>query len=234
MSNNTITTCIAHNRALKNAKLNADQIGADNFTAWKNAVNAMLKPAYVIAAARHDAIVGGYKAEVDQSVLYMAVKGVLELIGKVNGHDLDVKAIADNIIGCSYAWKVKDISPELMFERSAKKNDEALLRKYKTTAGVNPEAITALEQSIEEHKNNITALEAIPGNCIREYTVISDTTFRTSVERFLGDAINEQNAKTWEELEAEAEAKKEARRARQQAKRAAKKAAEQAAEQTAA
>lgn len=225
MSNNTtIAQCMAHNRDLKNARLNADQIGAEQFTAWKNAVKNMLKPAYIIASARHDAIVNGYKSTIDQSALYDAVKAVLGIVGKVNGHDLDVKALADNIIGCSYSWKVKDLSPELMFARSAKRNDEALLRKYKSMNGVDVNTIYDVEDKIEAQKEKIAELEAIPGNCVREYTLVSEGVFRTAVERFIGDAVKEQSAKTWEELEAEAEAKKEARRKRQQEKRAAKKA----------
>lgn len=225
MKNSTMSTiaeCLVFNNRFASDKLTADQLGAELHKSWVDSVKALHSAAYSVAVkcendhAQSDAIT------VDKTALYTALRAILATIGDVNGHKLYANdALATLIIGYANRRANQD-SPELQFVRSQISNNKKTLATYETTAGVNPETIQNLKDSISALEEKRDALIAEADNRIKVVTRTSFNAFRLDVEHALARAISEQNAKTWDELEAEVEARRQARRANTKAKKNAK------------
>lgn len=225
MSNTTLINALVFNNRFATAKLNAEQLSPENFTQWKNFVDALHRTAYTVYAYCENNGLKVENASVDKAPIYNALRSILDFIGEVNEHKLyanEASAIA--IIG--YAGKrgyensnaLKDVLDELAFE-NAKLNRENKAPNGKEAY------IASIEARIEELEARKTELLAQPDNRIKAPTKTSATSFRLDFERYIARVIVGQQAKSLEELDAEEAARKEARKEKAKARKAAKKAA---------
>jgi hypothetical protein len=183
------------------------------------------KSAYVVYAYCENNGLRVENSNVDKTEVFNALRSILATVGKVNGHKLYANDEAVNlIIGYSGRRANKD-APELDILRQQQANDNRILKKYKETNGVNPEAITELEANIDARAESIADLLATPDMRIKAPTKTADNAFRLEVEHLVARAVAGQNAKSWDELEAEEAERKARRNAAAKARRAAKKAA---------
>lgn len=221
-----LVDCIVDNNRFATRKINAEQIGAENFRDWKDLIASLHRAAYVVYSKCENDNLTTDNPTLDFSSVFNALRVILAEFGEINGHKLTANAeLATNIVG--YAGKrANSDSPELQLVCSKISNRQRELAKYKDTNGVNPDYIKALEDEIEELKEEKSELLNQPDNRIKTPTRTSPDMFRLEVEHRLARVIADQKAKSWEELEAEAEAKRKERRAKTKAKKAAAKKAE--------
>ncbi len=184
---------------------------------WRNALKATRLPAYRIAEKRHNAMSKVEEESIDQSALYTALKPVLDLIGEINGHKLNAKNVAETIIGESHRIVVKDYNADLADARIDLRRAKIDEKNAETDADL--ETATAEKERLEDE---IARLEAIPGNCKKQYDIRTETTFINAVEFLLGEAVTGQLAKSADEIAAEIKAKEDARKAKSKARRQAK------------
>ena len=206
---------LASNRDFKNGKIDGTTVGVANARVWKNAVKALLIPAYRIAAYRHDHM--GDKGEVvpcDMADFFEKFRAILDLVGEVNGAKLFAENIADSIISASKRWRVIDITVEMADARCEMREARKAMRENE-----NEETAKAYEDARLE----VERLEGIAGNCKKLFENQGENPFVKEVELLLGDAINGQLAKSPEAILAEMEAKRKARREKTAAKRKANK-----------
>lgn len=218
----TIAECLVFNNRFARKMLTADQLGPELHKSWIDSVKALHKAAYDVAEkcendhAQSDAIT------VDKTALYDALRAILATVGDVKGHKLFANdELATLIIGYANKRANQD-SPELQFVRSQISNNKKTLRDYENIAGVNPETIQSLKDTIAELEEKRDALIDEVDNRIQVVISTSPNAFRLDVEHAIARAISEQKAKTWEELEAEKEARRQARRAKTKEKKNAK------------
>lgn len=224
VSNKTMQDCLVHNNRFANKSLTADHIGSENLSVWTSLVADLHKTAYSVYALCESSNLSVDSDSVDKTAVYNSLRAILTTIGEVNGHKLYAnEELATLAIG--YAGKRgNDDSPELQLCLSKIRNRNKELNEYKNTNGVNPEAIKSMEKEIAELEEEKKALLDSPDNRIKKPTRTPANTFRLEVEHRLARAISEQQAKTWEQLEAEAEERRKARRAKTKDKQKAKKA----------
>lgn len=207
---------LINNREYKNARVNGEAVGVANSRVWLSAVKALRIPAYAIRVYRYNHMGDEtIAANCDQTPLYTALNGVLNMVGVVNGAKLSAENVAEEIISNVMRFRVIDITPEMAHARN-------VLREARKdfNADDTDENKTALDLAEAEVKR----LEAEAGNCKRIPEIQSETAFVKAVELLLGDAITKQTLISAEEVAAIEEAKRQARRARTAAKKAAKKA----------
>lgn len=226
VSATTLQDCLHDNNRFSNHKLTADQIGADNLREWTKLVEDLRSASYAVFAFCENSDLSVESKSVDKTPVYNALREILSVVGEVKGHKLYAnEELATLMVG--YAGKEgTKRSPELQFCLSQLRNRREELKKSENVNGVNPDYIKNLEKEIAELEEKKSALEAQPDNKVSEPTRMSATTFRLKVEHRLARVIDEQKAKTWEELEAEAEARKQARKEAAKARKQAKKAEE--------
>lgn len=216
----TISNCLVHNNRFASARLNAEQLNPDTLKEWTDSIAAMHKAAYSIAVKCENEQVKLENPTIDKSELYAAIKSALSLIGKVNGHKLYANdAIATLVVGYSNRRANAD-SPELQLINSRINNNKRLLAIYEKTAGVNADTIANLKNEIDTLTNERTDLIAKADSRHKIVTRTSTNAFRLDVEHLFARIISEQQAKTWEELEAEDIERKAARAARAKARKA--------------
>ena len=227
--NNNITTktalvdCLVDNNRFATRKLNAEQIGAENFRNWKNLIADLHRVAYITYSECENSDLIANNPNLNLTPVFDAIRAILAEIGDINGHKVCANAeLATLIIG--YSGKRANVdSPDLQLVCSKIRNRTKELAEYEKTNGVNPKAIEKLKAELEELATEKAALIASPDNRIKKPTRSSAEMFRLEVEHRLARVIADQKAKTWEELEAEAEAKRAERRAKTKAKKAAAK-----------
>lgn len=218
-----LVDCLVDNNRFATKKLNAEQIGAESFREWKTLVESLHKVAYLAYMDCENSNLTADSNDIDKTAVFNALREILTELGEVNGHKLCANAeLASLVIGYSGKRGNHD-SPELQLCNSKIQNARNLLNKYAKMNGVNPEAIANLEAEIETLNSEKAELLNTADNRIKKPTRTTFEAFRLEVEHRLARAIAEQQAKSWEELEAEAEAKRAARRAKTAEKKAAAK-----------
>lgn len=229
VKNSTIADCLVDNNRFATVKLNAEQLGAERFREWTEAIANLHSVAYTVYAKCENDNLAKATETLNLTPLFDKIRGILDGIGDINGHKVYPTAeLATLIIG--YAGKRANAdSPELQLCLSKIRNRKKELAEYEKTNGVNPESITAMKNEIATLEEIKSDLLAQPDNRIKKPTRTSDAMFRLEVEHRLARVIAEQMAKSWEELEAEEAARKAERKAKNKARKAAKKAAEAAA-----
>ena len=219
-----LVDCLVDNNRFATRKINAEQIGAENFRDWKGLIQSLHNAAYKVYCMCENDNMSTDNPALDFSSVFNALRVILAECGEVNGHKLTANAeLATLIVGYSGKRANAD-SPELQLVCSKISNRQRELAKYRDTNGVNPDYIKSLEDEIEELKEEKATLLDQPDNRIKQPTRTNFEAFRLEVEHRLARVITEQKAKTPEELDAEAEAKRQARRAKTKAKKAAAKA----------
>lgn len=219
-----LVDCLVDNNRFATRKINADQIGAENFRDWKDLIANLHKSAYTVYSQCENNDLSVDNPNLDFSKVFYSIRAILEELGEINGHKLTANAeLATLIVG--YSGKRANVdSPDLQLVNSKIRNRQRELAEYEKTNGVNPEAIENMNQEIADLVEERTELLDKPDNRIKAPTRTNFETFRLEVEHRLARVIADQKAKTWAELEAEAEAKRQERRAKTKAKKAAAKA----------
>lgn len=214
--------CLSYNNRFATAKLTAEQIGAENLKTWTTLIKGLHMAAYSVYALCENSDLSVESKSVDKSQLYDRIRGILVELGEVNGRVLKAnEELATLIVG--YAGKRgNQDSPELQLCLSKIRNNKKLQEEYAKLNGVNPETLTKLEEELKELEEEKNTLLENPDNRIKVPTRNTESTFRLEVEHRLARVIADQQAKSWEDLQAEAEAKKKARKAAKKAKKSAK------------
>ena len=226
--NSTIADCLVDNNRFASRKLTADQLGAESFRSWTDAIEKLHLAAYSIYAKCENDNLAKATESLDLTPLFSVIRGILDGIGDINGHKVYPTAeLATLIIGYSGKRANAD-SPELQLTLSKLRNRKKELTDYEKTNGVNPECIKAMKDEIAVLEEIKSDLLDQPDNRIKKPTRTSDAMFRLEVEHRFARVIAEQMAKSWEELEAEEAARKAERKAKNKARKAAKKAEEKA------
>lgn len=222
ISSITLQDCLTQNNHYANARLTADQLGAENLKNWNALLDKLHSAAYSVYALCENNNLTINSTSVNKSEVYSIIREILSVIGEVNGHKLCAnEELATLIIG--YASKrANSDSPELQLCLSRLRNRRRELADAEKYNGVNPDFIKMVKEEIEKLDEEKSALLAQPDNRIKKPTRTSTSAFRLEVEHRLARAISDQNAKSWEELEAEAEAKRKERRAKTKEKKSAK------------
>lgn len=222
--NITIQKAIVRNQQIKtkSAKFN---LSAD--PDWKSAMENLRRAAYTVNAFCESSNLRVEDEQVDKSAVHTAIRDILALIGDVKGHKMySNDAIACNVI--SYAGKeVTEKSAQL---KDVEDNIRATRNYLRTVTPAN--STEEFRKSFQQKLDNLLAqkkeLESTEGHATSEPGRQEYPAFASKVENRLARAINEQNAKTNEQLDAEEAERKARRNAAAKARKAAKKAAESA------
>lgn len=219
----TLQDCLSYNNRFATVKLTAEQLGAENFKNWTALIKPLHKAAYEVYEYCENNGLKVSDPSVDKSAIYDSFRKILAEVGEVNGHKMYANESTAILLAGYAGRRANSNSPELQLCLSKKSNAEKLLKEYSKYQGVNPETIKKLEEEIAELDAEKAALLAEPDNRIKVPTRTSENAFRLEVEHLIARAIDNQNAKTWDELEAEDAARKEARRKQAKANKQAKK-----------
>ena len=225
MSNIIVETLKVNFTKKSKSAMTGDQLGAENFANWVTAVENCRREFYKYECAKHKAAGMGKDATVDASGAFNALQTVLNIIGEVNGHAIAKNQSMLDVLSVCTLNKTKPLAGEALTIKSqldnAKKRLEAL-----SYNGVNPEAVEACEAEITRLEEELRIAKRETGSCAPMTSCVKDKVFRTKFEEeFCKTVILKQEAKSWEELEAEEEARRIARNERAKARKAAKKAA---------
>lgn len=228
MTNNTIfADALIHNATIKTRKsamINGGQVGVENYAKWKTVTHNAYELFYKYQfACMHSAVTNDVNPA-DTTKAMNALQELLDLIGEVNGHKI-IKSVDMLVIVSKYAMRDKeDLIGEALAVKSQLDNYKQEYRNIHT--GMNEDYIKNLEEKIEETTAKLSALKCETDSVKIYKTRNNESTFRFNLERTLAQIINEQEAKTWEELEAEEEARKAERKAKAKSYKQAKRQAE--------
>ena len=233
MNKKTIASALVDNMTVSNsskAKLAAEVVGVEEFASWKFAEPVAYEALYRYAAARHNVAHEGESARVDSKLISNAMQAIqmmLDCIGEVNGYAIcKNQAMLDVLAGCAIAAK-KPLAGEAFKQDSIVKNFRAQLKEVND--GMSEEYVADLTAKYEAAKIKLEELKKLEDSCTTVYARVTFNGFRSKIEQAMGAIVAEQNAKTWEELEAEKEERRKARRAKTAEKKKAAKAAKAAA-----
>lgn len=219
-TNTTLANALVFNNRFATAKLNAEQLTAEDFNNWKTLISNLHRSAYKTYVQCENSGMKADDTAVDKSDIYAAIKVILASIGDVNGRKLYAnEETAITII--SYAGRRGNVdAPELQLVNSRISNSKKELRLAETMNGLNPEYIDGLKAQIAELEAHKAELLKTADMRYKQPTKTSDTAFRLDVEHYFARVICGQLAKTQEQLDAEAEARKAERAARRKEKKA--------------
>lgn len=225
----TIANALMDNMTVSNsgkAKLTAEVVGVEEFASWKFAETIAYEALYRYAAARHNVAHEGESARVDSKLTTNAMQAIqmmLDCIGEVNGYAIcKNQAMLDVLAGCAIATK-KPLAGEALKQDSIVKNFRSQLKEVND--GMSEEYVDQLNADYVAAKIKLDELKKLENSCTTVYTRVTFNGFRSKIEQAMGAIVAEQNAKTWEELEAEKEERRKARRAKTAEKKKAAKAA---------
>lgn len=228
MNKKTIASALMDNMTVSNsskAKLTAEVVGVEDFASWKFAETMAYEALYRYAAARHNVAHEGESARVDSKLTSNAMQAIqlmLDCIGEVNGYAIcKNQAMLDVLAGCAIAAK-KPLAGEALKQDSIVKNYRSQLKDVND--GMSEEYVADLTAKYEAAKIKLEELKKLEDSCTTVYARVTFNGFRSKIEQAMGAIVAEQNAKTWEELEAEKEERRKARRAKTAEKKKAAKA----------
>lgn len=226
--NKTIVNALMDNMTVSNsskAKLTTEVVGVEEFASWKFAETMAYEALYRYAVARHSAANKGENAVVDAKIISNAMNAIqlmLDCIGEVNGHAVcKNQAMLDVLANCAIAAK-KPLAGEALKQDSIVKNFRAQLKEVNDS--MSEEYVEKLNADYTAAKIKLEELKKLEDSCTTVYTRVTFNSFRAKVEQAMGSIVSEQEAKTWEELEAEKEERRKARRAKTAEKKKAAKA----------
>jgi hypothetical protein len=193
---------LVYNNRFANLKIGSDNLNEVDLKEWKTLIESLHKSAYSVYAFCENNNLQVDSSEVDLSTVFASLRPIMAELGDVNGHRMLANAELATLI-VSYAGKRGNSdSPDLQFCLSKLRNRQKELAEYKKTNGVNPEAIQHLEAEIAQLEEEKTALLSAPDNRIKAPTRTSSNAFRLEVEHRIARAIADQQAMSWDALEA--------------------------------
>ena len=201
----------------KYAKMTKDVLG-DNYGTWKSAIVDCLGEAYKVYEIRHNNGMAE-TVNIDMSALYAKVAVVRNLIGEVNGMKINSALIAETMIGVSHTFRKACFSNEaahadctLDSAKAVKRNIEKRPVTATFTEEAKAKAIAQAQTDINNAMARIDELMQVAGNYRDVPQPVSETMFLVNVEKELRTIVNNQSAKSWEQVQAEKQALKEARK----------------------
>ena len=225
-TNQALVDALVFNNRFASEKLTGEQIGAENFSAWKTLVEKLHRASYSAYVVCENSGLQAESNSIDKTEIFNAIREILTLVGNVNEHKLVANAeMAIAMIGYSGRRGNKDAG-ELQLCLSRISNKKRELAKYKeinvTDEDYKANVIANMEKELTALEDEKTELLKTADMRIKQPTRTNFNAFRSDVERFLARVITGQLAKTLEELDAE-EAARKAKRAEAAKARKAKK-----------
>ena len=205
------------------ARVSSAKVGVDTFAAWRVAENVAFEAFYRYTDTRRKAARG---ESIDKSITdnaFIALQSLLDLIGEVNGHKIiKNQSMLDAVAGASMVTK-KPLAGEAYTQQSIVNNLRAQVNNISN--GMDAEYIQRINLDYETAKIRLAELKKLEGSCETVHVRVSNNAFYLNLDTELATIINAQDAKSWEELEAEAAARKAANAAKRKANKLAKKSA---------
>lgn len=222
---NNIAKTLVHNCTIMNnreATINGGQIGIDAYAVWKNALENAHRAFYKYECAIITASINPEKSAKDATAeAYTALQTILDLVGEVNGHPIHKSADLLNVLSKYAMVDKKERIGNAMLIQSQIKNLRSELRNV--NEGVSEDWIAAKEQELTAKQEELRLADKQSESASKYNTRAKYGTFASKMECALGKIVKGQEAKTWEELEAEEQARKDAAKARRKAARQANK-----------
>lgn len=219
----TAGTTIKNNAS---ARISAKCVGIDLYAVWKVAEDFAFESFYKYADARRKTARMGENAKVDKEVsdnAFKALRSLLTIIGDVNGHKLVPNdAMLDELASVSMR-EVKELKGEALTQKSVVDNLKTQVEDIH--AGMNPEYVEKITTDLEVAKVRLAELCKLPDSCKTSTERVKINAFRSALETKLALIVNEQDAMSWEELDARDAKIKAERDAKRKANKNAKKSA---------
>lgn len=223
---NNIATALVYNSTImhnKTATINGGQIGVEAFGVWKSAMENAHKSFYKYECAIISASINPEKSAKESTAEAMnSLQAILDLVGEVNGHAIVKSADLLNVLAKHSIVAKKERTGNAMLIASQLKNYRQELRNAPN--GSSEEYITSLEKNILAKEEELRIADKQAESASKYNSRTNFSRFCTNFEAELAKVVKGQEAKSWEELEAEEQARKEARKARHKAQRQANKA----------
>lgn len=182
----------------------------------RNSLTALRFPAYTVWSTRFNNAKSATKVTVDLSPLYSVAKNLCDLLGDINGAPLHAENLVELFVAESHRVRKIDITPEMAHNHYLRKQAKERMESDASDANV-----AEYNRLVDLCKT----MENTPGNCKDNHEPQPESTFVTKIARLVGAIINDQQAKSAEQVQAEEAERKEAMKARAKArKEAAKKA----------
>lgn len=222
---NNIANALVYNSTImhnKTATINGGQIGVDAYGAWKSALENAHRDFYKYECAIITASINPDKSAKDAtSEAFKALQTILDLVGEVNGHPIHKSVELLNILAKYSMVDKKERIGDAMLIQSQIKNLRAELNT--PSNGATEEWIAAKEKELNTKMEELRIADKQANSASKYNSRVKFGTFATKMECALAKIVKGQEAKTWEELEAEEQARKDAAKARRQAKKQANK-----------
>lgn len=224
--NKALADALVYNNRFASVKVDGDQIGVENFSAWKTVMDKLHRAAYSAYVVCENSGLKAESTDIDKTEVFNAIREILSLIGDVNEHKMYANAeMAIACIGYSGKRANKD-APELQFCLSRIRNLKKEISDYEalnvTDAEHKANKLAKMGQDMVALEEERDALLKTADMRIKQPTRTNSNAFRLDVEHFLARAISGQMAKTLKELDDEDAARK-AKRAEAAKARKAKK-----------
>lgn len=193
---------------------------AEEVAILRSALLAIRMPAYGVWATRFNNAKSATTVKVDMSNLYAVTKSLCDLLGDINGAPLHAENLVELFVAESHNVRKIDITEAMAHLHAQRKVANDRMKDNPTD-----ENIAEFNRLDAECK----VMENTPGNCRDEHEAKKEGGFVTKVSRLVGAIINDQQAKTPEQVQAEETARKEEMKARAKARKEAAKKAKEAA-----
>lgn len=198
----------------KSVKLNGSLCGTPaDFLKLKSAIAAIRMPAYSVYLRRFNNAKSNTVNTIDLSALYTSTRALCDLLGEINGAPIHPENVAELMVAQSFRVRVIDLTNEMAHAHAMLKVARDAYEEDQTDEN---------SATLENWKTTCKALEMTPGNCRDQREAVTESTFVSKIARLMGAVINEQRAKSVEEIMAEEAARKEKRKAQAKARKAAK------------
>lgn len=220
-----IANALVYNSTIMNNKaatIDGGQVGVEDYGSWKTALENAHRDFYKYECAIITASINPEKSAKDATVqAFNALQAILDLVGEVNGHPVRKSADLLNVLAKYSMADKKERIGNAMLIQSQIKNLRAQLRDVND--GVSQDWIDAKEKELNAKMEELRLADKRTDSASKYSARAKYGVFATKMECALAKIVKGQEAKTWEELEAEEQARKDAARARRQAKRQANK-----------
>ena len=218
---------LSENNRYRNKTINAEQLSAENFEMWKKAVKFLHREAYKVYEKCENDNLQAEDKTVDKTGIFNAFREILDLIGDVKEHKLYANETLA-ILCVGYAGRrANEDAPALQLCNTKLSNANKELKAALKINGVSAEHLTEIRTRIETLEAERAELLDTPDMSHKVPTMTNASAFRGEIERRFARLIDEQMAKTLEQLDAE-KAERDAKRKAAAKARKAKKAAAQA------
>lgn len=195
-------------------------LASDEAASMRSQISALRFPAYMVWATRFNNAKSATPVQVDMTSLFNHARALCIMLGDINGAPLHHENLVELFVAESHRVRKIDITEDMAHLHALRK--AAYDRKEEDDSEENVMEYNRLDAECK-------VMENTPGNCRDNHEPVAESTFVTKIARLVGAIINDQQAKSAEQVQAEETARKEAMKARAKARKKAAKAKEAAA-----